>query len=161
MYLGGPTFELGGPTFQSRVGPIFGRRVLENTPIPLFEQILNSSPMGVLSRDYGSSVISDTQSMQLFVMLILRIRVPVQSGIYMYEAHILKLPYICASAHITHIERRQSELPFRIIASYCMCSLVPRPLWEGETAWQLPRVQTVTSAARELEDPIRFQIAVT
>ena len=40
-------------------------------------------------------------------------------------------------------------------------SLVPRPFWEGETAWQLPRVQTVTSAARELEDPIRFQIAVT
>ena len=32
---------------------IFGRRVLENTPIPLFEQILNSSPMGVFSRDYG------------------------------------------------------------------------------------------------------------
>ena len=22
-------------------------------------------------------------------------------------------------------------------------SLVPRPFWEGETAWQLPRVQTV------------------
>ena len=35
-------------------GPIFGRRVLENTPIPLFEQILNSSPMGVFSRDYGT-----------------------------------------------------------------------------------------------------------
>ena len=46
MYLGGPTFELGGP--------IFGRGVLENTPIPLFEQILNSSPMGVFSRDYGT-----------------------------------------------------------------------------------------------------------
>ena len=40
-------------------------------------------------------------------------------------------------------------------------SLVRRPFWEGETAWQLPRVQTVTSAARELEDPIRFQITVT
>ena len=39
--------------------------------------------------------------------------------------------------------------------------LVPRPFWEGETAWQLLQVQTVTSAARELEDPIRFQIAVT
>ena len=52
MYLGGPTFELGGPTFELG-GPIFGRRVLENTPIPLFEQILNSSPMGVFSRDYG------------------------------------------------------------------------------------------------------------
>ena len=36
-------------------------------------------------------------------------------------------------------------------------SLVPRPFWEGETAWQLPQVQTVTSAARELEDPIRFR----
>ena len=54
MYLGGPTFELGGPTFESRVGPIFGRGVLENTPIPLLKQILNSSPMGVFSRDYGS-----------------------------------------------------------------------------------------------------------
>ena len=40
-------------------------------------------------------------------------------------------------------------------------SLIPRPFWEGEMAWQLPRVQTVTSAARELEDPIRVQIAVT
>ena len=40
-------------------------------------------------------------------------------------------------------------------------SLIPRPFWEGETAWQLPRVQTVTSTARELEDPIRFQVAVT
>ena len=34
-----------------------------------------------------------------------------------------------------------------------MTSLVPRPSWEGETTWQLPRVQTVTSAARELEVP--------
>ena len=31
----------------------------------------------------------------------------------------------------------------------------------GEMAWQLVRVQTVTSAARELEEPIRFQIAIT
>ena len=54
MYLGGPTFELGGPTFESRMGLNFGRGVLENTPIPLFEQILNSSPMGVFSRDYGT-----------------------------------------------------------------------------------------------------------
>ena len=35
-------------------GPIFGRGVLENTPIPLFEQPLSSSPMGVFSRDYGT-----------------------------------------------------------------------------------------------------------
>ena len=42
-----------------------------------------------------------------------------------------------------------------------LVSLVPRPFWEGEKAWQLPLVQTVTSAARELEEPIRFQIAVT
>ena len=45
----------GGPTFESRVGlHIFGRGVLENTPIPLFEQPLSSSSaMGVFSRDYG------------------------------------------------------------------------------------------------------------
>ena len=40
-------------------------------------------------------------------------------------------------------------------------SLVPGPFLEGEMAWQFPRVQTVSSAARDLEDPIRFQIAVT
>ena len=48
------THVLGWAYFRVKGGPIFGRRVLENTPIPLFEQILNSSPMGVLSRDYGN-----------------------------------------------------------------------------------------------------------
>ena len=46
---------LGGPTFESRVGLFLGG-VLENTPTPLFEQILNSSPMGVFSRDYGTEL---------------------------------------------------------------------------------------------------------
>ena len=54
MYLGGPIyFRIGWAYFRVKGGPIFGRGVLENTPIPLFEQILNSSPMGVFSRDYG------------------------------------------------------------------------------------------------------------
>ena len=47
------THVLGWAYFRVKGGPIFGRGVLENTPIPLFEQILNSSPMGVFSRDYG------------------------------------------------------------------------------------------------------------
>ena len=50
------THVLGWAYFRVKGGPIFGRRVLENTPIPLFEQILNSSPMGVFSRDYGIRV---------------------------------------------------------------------------------------------------------
>ena len=59
-------FRIGWAYFRVKGGPIFGKGVLENTPIPLFgvlentpiplfEQILNSSPMGVLSRDYGTS----------------------------------------------------------------------------------------------------------
>ena len=40
---------------------------LENTPIPLFEQILNSSPMGVFSRDYGTHL-QDT----LFIVSLIR-----------------------------------------------------------------------------------------
>ena len=43
---GGANFEMGEP--------IFGRGVLDNMPIPLFEQPLSSSPVGVFSRDYGS-----------------------------------------------------------------------------------------------------------
>ena len=53
MYLVGPTFELGGPTFESRVGLFLGEGSSKIPPPPLFEQILNSSPMGVFSRDYG------------------------------------------------------------------------------------------------------------
>ena len=49
-------FRIGWAYFRVKGGPIFGRRVLENTPIPLFEKILNSSPMGVFSRDYGISL---------------------------------------------------------------------------------------------------------
>ena len=51
--LGWAYFRIGWAYFQVKGGPIFGRGVLENTPIPLFEQILNSLPMGVFSRDYG------------------------------------------------------------------------------------------------------------
>ena len=52
--LGWTYFRIGWAYFRVKGGPIFGRGVLENTPIPLFEQILNSSPMGVFSRDYGN-----------------------------------------------------------------------------------------------------------
>ena len=52
--LGWAYFRIGWAYFRVKGGPIFGRRVLENTPISLFEQILNSSPMGVFSRDYGT-----------------------------------------------------------------------------------------------------------
>ena len=52
--LGWAYFRIGWAYFRVKGGPIFGRGVLENTPIPLFEQILNSSPMGVFSRDYGT-----------------------------------------------------------------------------------------------------------
>ena len=53
--LGWAYFRIGWAYFRVKGGPIFGRGVLENTPIPLFEQILNSSPMGVFSRDYGNT----------------------------------------------------------------------------------------------------------
>ena len=56
---------------------------------------------------------------------------------------------------------QREVVPQRTRTGVQMASLVPRPFWEGETACQFPQVQTVTSAARELEDPIRFQIAVT
>ena len=55
--LGWAYFRIGWAYFRVKGGPIFGRRVLENTPIPLFEQILNSSPMGVFSRDYGKTIL--------------------------------------------------------------------------------------------------------
>ena len=51
-------FQVGWAYFRVQGGPIFGRGVLENKPIPLFEQILNSSPMGVFSRDYGTALTS-------------------------------------------------------------------------------------------------------
>ena len=54
--LGWAYFRIGWAYFRVKGGPIFGRGVLENTPIPLFEQILNSSPMGVFSRDYGTAL---------------------------------------------------------------------------------------------------------
>ena len=39
------------------------------------------------------------------------------------------------------VEDQVSEYVYR---NYRTCpSLVPRPFWEGEMAWQLPRVQTV------------------
>jgi len=47
-YLGGPTFKWGGP--------ISGERVLKNMPTPLFEQPLNSLPMGVFLRAYSTTV---------------------------------------------------------------------------------------------------------
>ena len=56
--LGWAYFRIGWAYFRIKGGPIFGRGVLENTPIPLFEQILNSSPMGVFSRDYGIYIAS-------------------------------------------------------------------------------------------------------
>ena len=52
--LGWAYIQIGWAYFRVKGGPIFGRGVLENTPIPLFEQILNSSPMGVFSRGYGT-----------------------------------------------------------------------------------------------------------
>ena len=54
--LGWAYFRIGWAYFRVKGGPIFGRGVLENTPIPFFEQILNSSPMGVFSRDYGTGI---------------------------------------------------------------------------------------------------------
>ena len=54
-----------------------------------------------------------------------------------------------------------SRQPCMVVLVMSSSSLVPRPFWEGETAWQLLPVQTVTSAARELEVPIKFQLAVT
>ena len=41
------TYVLGWAYFRVKGGLIFGRGILENTPIPLFEQPLSSSPMGV------------------------------------------------------------------------------------------------------------------
>ena len=65
MYLGGPTFELGGPTFESRVGLFSGEGSSKIRPSlwgALFEQILNSSPMGVFSRDYGIIMLDASQT---------------------------------------------------------------------------------------------------
>ena len=61
--LGWAYFRIGWAYFQVKGGPIFGRGVLENTPIPLFEQILNSSPMGVFSRDYGICVLGKKKNL--------------------------------------------------------------------------------------------------
>ena len=55
--LGWAYFRIVWAYFRVKGGPIFGRGVLENTPIPLFEQILNLSPIGIFSRDYGISII--------------------------------------------------------------------------------------------------------